>query len=37
VEQADNTVEWFHLVGYPTAFVVAPLALLSFAVAGRHR
>ncbi len=38
MEQAANTVEWFHrLVGYPTAFVVAPLALLSFAVAGRHR
>lgn len=38
MEQAANTVEWFHrLVGYPTAFLVAPLALLSFAAAGRHR
>jgi hypothetical protein len=38
VEHAANTVEWFHrLVGYPTAFLVAPLALLSFTVAGRHR
>jgi hypothetical protein len=38
VERAAHTVEWFHrLVGYPTGFLVAPLALLSFAVAGRHR
>ncbi len=38
VEQTANTVEWFHrLVGYPTAFLVAPVALLSFTAAGRHR
>jgi hypothetical protein len=38
VEHTANTVEWFHrLVGYPTAFLVAPLALLSFTAAGRHR
>jgi hypothetical protein len=38
VEHAANTVEWLHrLVGYPTAFLVAPLALASFTTAGRHR
>ena len=38
MERAADTVEWFHrLVGYPTGFVIAPLALLSFAAAGRHR